>query len=246
MSTEELNGIKDSLYAYKPEEVKRPSDPVDIYVQEALDLHSRCQPDIGRFLPLGFTGEYIDSLVIRSDALKEAESDWTEARNNIAEASKAWKEQVKPAYELRDDILHKFRYAFRNSEDVMRKLKLIATGRSHADMIQDLNDLEVIGKAHSEPLINTTFDMTLLDKAKELSYSLGRLLADYRAADKSSEAKDLRDRAYTYLKEVVDEIRTAGQSLFWKTPDKVVGYRSDYRHKINLNSKKNKDDHIDD
>ncbi|MEQ8471570.1 MAG: hypothetical protein RIC35_10305 [Marinoscillum sp.] len=37
-----------------------------------------------------------------------------------------------------------------------------------------------------------------------------------------------RDKAYTFLKRAVDEIREAGKYVFWKDPKRLQGYRSLY------------------
>jgi hypothetical protein len=49
------------------------------------------------------------------------------------------------------------------------------------------------------------------------------------AADR--EKKVLRDRACTHLKETVDTIRQCGQFVFWKDPDRIKGYASEYFRK---------------
>jgi hypothetical protein len=39
---------------------------------------------------------------------------------------------------------------------------------------------------------------------------------------------DLRDRAFTYLKLAIDKIRECGRFVFWRNPDRLKGYTSDY------------------
>jgi hypothetical protein len=46
-------------------------------------------------------------------------------------------------------------------------------------------------------------------------------------------SKVTRDRAYTHLKALVDEIRGAGKYLFWKNPQRLKGYSSQYWKKQN-------------
>ena len=99
-------------------------------------------------------------------------------------------------------------------------------------MIQDLNDLAVIGRENLEPLTAVGFDPVKLDEAASLNVSLGELRADAsvdKAADR--EKKLLRDQAYTHLKEAVDTIRECGQFVFWKNEDRAKGYVSDYLRK---------------
>jgi hypothetical protein len=50
----------------------------------------------------------------------------------------------------------------------------------------------------------------------------------------------LHNKAYSYLKKQVDEIRAAGKFLFWKNPERLSGYSSDYWRKKN-SSKKQED-----
>lgn len=240
MSTEDLKIVLEDLNHLPIEAVKKPDRPIDITIQEAINLHSWCQYDLTSLLQIGLTREFIDSLLIRSGALQEAESLWLNQRDGKEETHIKWSMASKSGYELRDIILHSFRYAYRQSEDIHRKLKIIGYGNSHADMIQDLNDLAVIGREHSEELIKINFDMPLLEQAKALSASLGKILADAKASEKTNDAKDLRDRAFSYLKEVVDEIRAAGQSIFWRSPERLKGYRSEYNYNRN-HSSNNKD-----
>lgn len=243
MSTEDLNTIMESILSIPKELIKKPSVPIEIATQEANDLHSWNQNDMPQLLDIGLTKKFINSLPVGAGALQEAESIWLNERNKKEETYSKWLEASKDAYELRDIILHSFRYAYRNSDEISQKLKIIGLGKSHADMIQDLNDLAVIGINHSEELKKINFDMVQLDEAKTQASSLGKILADSNAADKSSEAKEIRDRAYTHLKNIVDEIRAAGQNIFWRTPERLKGYRSEYRHNQNNHTRnKNIDD----
>ncbi len=105
----------------------------------------------------------------------------------------------------------------------------ISEGDTNADMIQDLNDIAVLGKANEEKLSAIAFDLTRLDEAAQMSTDLAELLA-IANGDKavSSETKVIRDKAYTHLKELVDEIRAAGKYLFWRDKDRYKGYVSVY------------------
>ena len=45
---------------------------------------------------------------------------------------------------------------------------------------------------------------------------------------KDSESITIRNKAYTYLKEVMDEVRETGKYVFWQNHDRYVGYTSQY------------------
>ena len=60
-----------------------------------------------------------------------------------------------------------------------------------------------------------------------------------RTADDVNE-KDIRDRAFTHLKEGVDTIRDAGKFLFWKDEKRAALYSSKYFRE--LRDKRNKEE----
>jgi hypothetical protein len=106
-------------------------------------------------------------------------------------------------------------------------------------LVEDLNDLAVIGRENLAPLLAVGFDPKKLDEAASKSKELGSLRADAsvdKAADQ--EKKLVRDQAYTHLKEAVDAIRQCGQFVFWKDEDRARGYASDYLRQARKASKK--------
>lgn len=245
MARDVIEKVVNNLLALRASEVLEPDKPVDIVVQEADDLYVNSQKDKVSLAMRGITEKKIKSLLTYSEALYVAESDWFVERGKKEEANKKWLAISGTAHDLRDIILHDFRYAYRNDENIISKLKEVSKGATHSDMIQDLGKLIAVSEKYPENLIKMNFDMTLLDKAKEMSKTLGLIYAEAKAEDRSSEAKDIRDRAYTCLKMVVDEIRAAGQNLFWRTPERLKYYRSEYKHKMNTKRiKKNNDDSL--
>ncbi len=95
-----------------------------------------------------------------------------------------------------------------------------------------VNDTAVFGKENPAPLEAVNFDMTLLDKAAHLADELGSLYGE-ASSDRADfdEYKDLRDRAYTHLKEAVDEIRACGKFVCRGDEKRLKGYISRYRRR---------------
>ena len=79
-------------------------------------------------------------------------------------------------------------------------------------MLQELNDLSVLGKDNQELLQTIGVDPRLLNEA----------------AGDDTDVKDIRDKAYNCMKQAVDEIRKTGQYLFWRDEDRKKGYMSAY------------------
>jgi hypothetical protein len=218
-----------TLQSIPKENVKRPTIPMDAAIQEAQYLYKWCLADQAALTKAGLDWALVEDLPVRLDAVSEAQSIWHNVRFGREEAQQAWAEKSPTGYELRDELLHYMRYAYRDISDLKTRVDGVAEGDGDADMIQDLNDLAVIGRENLAPLQAVGFDSAKLDAAAILSDELGELRADAsvdKAADR--EKKVLRDKAYTHLKEAVDTIRQCGQFVFWKDPDRAKGYASEY------------------
>lgn len=228
-TTTDYNELLPVITAIKPADVKTPNMPVDVFVQEAENLYHWCKDDQQSLTRAGLNWNFVTSLQIRSGACREAQSIWNKERNTREESEQAWKEEAPAAFDLRNQLIHTFRFAFRKYEGLLARVDEIAQGDSNSDMVQDLNDLAVLGKANAELLTAIGFDLTLLDLAADLSDRMGDLLGATNGERKSvSEAMQLRDKAFTYLKQAVDEIRECGKFAFWRNPDRLKGYVSDY------------------
>ena len=60
---------------------------------------------------------------------------------------------------------------------------------------------------------------------------MGKLLGMYNGErNDSSQDKILRDKAYTYLKEIVDEARRVGRFVYRQQPDKLDKYQRNYKN----------------
>ncbi|HZK94731.1 MAG TPA: hypothetical protein VFC67_11030 [Prolixibacteraceae bacterium] len=231
--------LLDEIQAIVPEKTIIPTMPVDVFVQEAEDLYHWCQDDKPALIRAGLDWMNVEQLPVRAGACRESQSRWNKERNTRQKDEQAWKEQSPLAFELRDRLLHSYRYAFRNDEGLLSRVEDIATGDSNADMVQDLNDLSVLGKANLDLLAAIGFDAALLDEAALTSDLMGDLLgATNGERKKDSEAMLIRDKAFTHLKAPMDEIRNCGKYVFWKNPDRLEGYVSAYFKRKNIQTEK--------
>ncbi|MGD9899145.1 MAG: hypothetical protein AB7T22_08460 [Calditrichaceae bacterium] len=222
-----------------PDEVtKSPNMPMDVYLQEAENTYQWCQADKEKLIAAGLDWTLVEDLPTRTGATRQAESLWFTDRFNREEAERLWQEKSPAAYDLRDQLLHDFHFAYRKLPELASRVSKIAEGNSHADMIQDLNDLAELGKANSEPLTKISFDLTLLDTAAATSDEMAELLS-LAATDRvdNNETRVTRDKAYTYLKEAMDDIRECGQYVFWRDDQRFKGYVSQYAKRYNKNRK---------
>lgn len=215
------------------EQVKEPNMPVGIYLQEAEDLSQIAQSDKQALMAVGLPESLISLLSTYAGATREAQSLWSKERQMREEAEEQWQTEAPKGYELRDMLIHTFSYAFRKNEALLKRVKAIREGHGHSDMVQDLNDLAVLGKSEEPLLVQINFDMGELETARTLSDKLSTLLAQSNGERTSpNDAKELRDRMYTLLKTVVDEVRDCGKFVFWKDERKRRQYSSAYKRRM--------------
>ncbi len=222
------------------DQIKTPSIPVGTYIQEAEDLFVWSAKDKDQLMNAGIAESVFENLNICASALRHAQSLWNEEKKSREDAEQQWLDESPKAFEFRDDLLHAFRYAYRNTPALLANVAAIAEGDDIPDMIQDLNDLAVLGQNNIEPLKKIGFAADKLGNAAELSAKM----ADIRAlanGDKyeSSETLDIRNRIYSLLKQNMDEINNCGKYLFWKDPNRIKGYRSEYMKRKNESYRNN-------
>ncbi|WP_297092264.1 hypothetical protein [uncultured Draconibacterium sp.] len=220
---------EETIMAIPDEETLVPNLPMDNYLQSSENLYHWALDDFSKLKTLGLTREMLDDLPVRTGAARYAQSVWNKDYNSQQEAQKRWTEEAPAAFELRDELLRTLRYAYRKDPALLSRVRAIAEGEGNDDLIQDLSDLSVLGKENPEPLTAMGFDLSLLDTAESESDNKATLLAEANG-DKAiqNQSKVLRDKAYTHLKELSDEIREAGKFLFWNDKTRYKGYTLSY------------------
>lgn len=238
MSQTDYQAMLEAANALDAAAVKTPYYPVSVYIQEAEDLFHWAQADKAELEAAGLPNTLIDAIPTGAGALREAQSIWMRELKTIEDGERLWKERGPLAYDFRDELLHSFRYAFREREDLLSRVSDIAEGNGAADLVQDLNDLSVLGKDNQDLLTAIGFDLARLDEAATLSDELATIVAQANG-DKSSDnpSKLVRDRMYTLLKEKVDMVRDCGKYVFWKNDSRAKGYISDYLKRRNIRNK---------
>ena len=215
-------------------DVLTPNIPIDVFVQEAENLFHWCADDQEALVSTGLDWDLVTSLPVRAGACREAQSIWIRERNMRQEAEQLWKQEAPAAFDMRDQLVHTYRFAFRKDDGLLARVDEIAQGDTNSDMVQDLNDLSVLGKAHLDLLAVVQFSPTMVDDAAAIADRMADLLGATNGERKEvSEAMIIRDKAYTYLKQAVDEIRESGKFVFWRNPDRLKGYVSDFWQKRN-------------
>ncbi|MCP4220242.1 MAG: hypothetical protein GY765_36760 [bacterium] len=249
MTTKEAYQAKiDELNAIPDSKAFAPNIPVSVCIQEAIELHGWCGGDREQLEALGLSWELVEDIPIRAKALREAQSICRTASDRPKEGVITWETESVKAKALRTELLHKYRFAFRDHPQLPSRLKSICKGRKQSDLVQSLSDLSYMGREHPQLLAAVNIDSALVEEAAGFAAQLGRLLT--QAKKRKAQIRHLkifRNKAYYHLKEAVDKLRSAGQHIFHGDPERFEGYGSDYlrvrRKKTASNkSKKSKKD----
>lgn len=226
---EDFNQWQEALESLPTNETKQPDRPVDVLAAQADTLLVEAQADKEALTAAGLDWKLVEDLNTLPGALRFCQAEWMSDYRARQEAQKQWNEKSPIAYELRDEMLHHFSFAYRKHNDINQKVKRIRDGNSHADMIQDLIELAVLAGKYPEPLAAINYDTGLNDKARTTSHEMAELLAmNNGAKDDSGKVKQLRDNAFTLLTERMREICAFGQYVFWKNPERKTKYVDSY------------------
>lgn len=229
---QDYDACYEAFMAIPEEEVKAPEIPVDAALQENENLYYWSQDDKTQLLAAGLPEDTLEALPVRTGACRVAQSLWERERYTPQDAQKEWAERSPAAYDLRDFLAHSFRYAFRNDEQLLKRVSAITEGYGDADMIQDLSDLAALGEKNIALLQQINFDTALLENAQSAADELAVVLARANGEKEIDNAvKITRDRAYTYMKQAADEIKNCGRYVFWKNEARLKGYRNQYKNK---------------
>jgi len=216
------------------EKVNPHAIPIEIAINEAEGLYNNALQDKELLATTDLDMSLIDDLPIRALGCKHAQLLWDKVYKDKSNAEEEWKILAPVATDLRDELIHFCKFAHRNDKKLLDRVNRISEGYAQADLVMDLGNLAMLGKEYPEPLQNNGFDLSKLDKAEQLSDECNELLGRVHGARTSNNegAKDMRDRAYSYLKQAVDAIREAGRFVFWKDEERAALYASAYSREM--------------
>ncbi|WP_321345866.1 hypothetical protein [uncultured Draconibacterium sp.] len=215
----------------QPDEINssRPNQPVATFLQEAENLYVWCVDDIPELLKAGIDEALINELPLRIKACRDAQTLWKKKSKTPGDAKVQWKLQLTEVSKLATELLRAMRFAFRNHTDLLARLNYLTKGNSYTTLIQQLNDLALLGRKNSQLLAAIGFDQGLLDTAIAKSKELASLWAQTKNENaRLNEVVVARNKAFWTLQQQVSEIRAAGKYIFRHRKDRYAGYVSQY------------------
>ncbi|WP_421920195.1 hypothetical protein [Marinifilum sp.] len=230
----EINSILDA-------DIKKPSIPYEIYIYEAERLHTRATEDLPALLAINMPKELLDELYARTMAFRRAQLDWTEKSNEKKEVRAAWKKALPEFKKLRLDLIRTFQFAFRKDKNLSEFIAKIKKDQSHADISMNLYQLAKLGEHNSQLLEAINFDFSILEHTKKEHKRMSNLLSEVHSLMHVDNSKlSVRNKAFSLLKECVDEVRCYGRFAFANQSNLAKAYSSEYRREKQREYQKSK------
>lgn len=209
-----------NITAIPTEECVEIKTPPEKLITEAEALSNDAAIDRVALEKAGLAAGVIDRLNPAAGALRLSCS----ALRKVLE-KEGWQEESKEASELLARIKHYFLFAYADRPEKIERVREICQGSSNDMKVQQLQDCSLFGLDNKEELERIGFDLTLLDKAAEMSARMGTMLGQHKSnAANVSEARIIRDKAYTNCKRLITEVRKYGQFVFYRDAAKLKSY----------------------
>jgi len=233
MANPKLVALKPILLALPAADVGAPDIPIAISLQENANLSTLTKdPAVRtRLVNVGLVVGLLDSLDDDIDATRAAQSDWVVLRDKSKSAGQRALEDE--GYAQRKSIVSACRWNLRADRVALGVLSAIVEGEGVPDMIQDLSDLATLMESRLSAFASDqTFDaQAAIQKARTLVGDLEGGVGLEKFTKEQAEAKDLRDRAFTYLSNRVNQIREAGRYAYVDDEAMTKKFGSEYRRR---------------
>ncbi len=203
--------------------------PVDQAIKEGEVMAAAATEDSVKLAAVGFDVARINALGAAVGALRFAQAQYTSTLGEHKEATRQWAAEEPAAIELRAEMLAAEAFALRKIPDAVKALKHIREGSGNPDMIQDIAGLAQVGKKYPDSLKSINFDLSILDTAAEKAGILSKLYAKAFIENSTTQAKDLRDRAFSYMRSIMSDVLEVAEYVFRKDKARLGFYHSEYR-----------------
>ncbi|MDG5816774.1 hypothetical protein QA601_16880 [Chitinispirillales bacterium ANBcel5] len=219
--------------------LRRPDMPVDVSAHEARVTVLLLRQDEEKLKSIGYDTTITDRIEEAAGTFSVAEAKLTAILGDQLEAVKIWKKHRDEGYDLRDQVLDALKFACREDDDAMEKLKPFPRRPKQEIMILNLHFLSELGKKYQHHLKKMNFDMKVIEKCKTFGDKLSHLYASAYSAERPCQMRVIRNKAFTLMKELMAQAREYVTYLFKKNSTHIKQYSSQYRrNKYRYNKKK--------
>lgn len=234
MHYEALLPVISALTKFSP-----PTMPIEETVGEGNRVTILIREDRPKLERSDIDFNYLDSFEARAGALSWSAAQVTTYVDMQSTAKKEWDVLKPEANIVRKKFLKALKRACRKNSELAAAVERIIAGQGNLDWVLDFLSMHKLGKEVRELLIKVNADLSLIDRCAELHTQLQDILSRMTIDPKKlNEAKTIFYKAWTYLKEALDEVYEAGQYVFDEDDPRHSLYYSDYHVRLGESSAK--------
>jgi hypothetical protein len=225
-----LYSLFSALTMYAP-----PAMPIEEAVGEGNRVTVLIREDRAKLERSGIDIHFLDSFEARAGALAWSAAQVTTYVDMESTAKKEW-DALKPgAHVIRKKFLKALTRACRKNAELAAAVERIKEGQGNKDWVLDFLSMHKLGKEIKALLQEVYADLSLIDRSAELHTQLQDILSRMTIdPEKLNESKEIFYKAWTYLKEALDEVYGAGQYVFDEDDPRHALYYSDYHVRLGV------------
>lgn len=243
MSGQEIayNELLPAISSIPDEKTVTNSMPIDEAVAEAERVGALIKQFNAILRNTGIQAVYLDTLAKRIGAFVWSAAVVQSLVETETTATTEWNTRKSEGVEVRRVLIRSFQYAFRNNPELLESVQLIIDGKGNRDLLLDLLSCSKLGKSNIDLLSKINADVTLLDRAATLYTELSDIFARMTIDPvKHKKAESIYNKAWTYLKEAMDEIYVAGRYAFDESDERHGLFYNDYHVRLGQSGAKAK------
>lgn len=219
-----------------------PTIPIAIYLQEIENIAVWATDDLTALNKVSITANHIEDLKDRINACRSFQTEWLKLKKIKPDVQKKWEEIKQAAIASRNELIFTYKYAFINDDLALHEVKKLNRKNTAAELVGTLLDLCRIGKKYRDLLEKISFDFSQLETTKNLARKTQLTRSEYIVSTPEKDnIKTLRDKSYTHLKHLADDVKNAGKFIFAKNKERLKGYEIAYYKKKKAHLKENVD-----
>ncbi|MCW4007061.1 MAG: hypothetical protein NWF04_10840, partial [Candidatus Bathyarchaeota archaeon] len=111
-------------------QLKRPSMPIAVYLQEAYNLYLWSKNDWPELLDAGLSTEVLNTFLLRYELLNYFQVRWNKEKRQSPAAMNVFQDKLREGKQLHDWLKKSFRYAFRRHPKLQKKAPTNRTEKS--------------------------------------------------------------------------------------------------------------------
>ncbi len=229
VTQETLQALKSEIEALSADMAKAPYAPIVNLVHQGSDLLELLKNDMSAFIQIGINQDYVLKLEPAIEGLRDYQTVWKDSKKEEEEARKQWNILYPEGQALKKELLTTLRFVYSEDQATLAKISLITAGDGYDDLIQDLHEIAFLCKKDTSVFEPLQYDTSLFNRCEVLSSELMLLLGKLNGEKAEDNMLIInRNKAFYYLKDLIDYIRKYGKYAFRDNPSRAALYSESY------------------